>query len=321
MTRSTPLELGYTPLDRLLIVNADDFGMCTEANHATKLAFTWGGISSASLMVPPHGFRQAAECARAHGSAVGIHLTVTSEWASVNKWAPVAGAAVPSLMDRSGNMWRTCREVFKYSAPAEIETELRAQIELALKAGIDISHLDSHMFILHGSSWRYGEIYLRLARDYQLPVRAARGLLVPIALRPGRGDLLQILRLVRRALLLRAGFSRIVRRAAAIGILHPDYLVIAGSGPPGDSVRYWKNVLKLLPPGLSEIYCHPACGLGDSLAYMGDLRARESDFEFFCSEAAATEIAEQNLTMIDYGALRELMRRETLSRSNSPATG
>jgi hypothetical protein len=61
---------------------------------------------------------------------------------------------------------------------------LRAQIETALAAGVDVTHLDSHMFVLHGQRSEFRRIYLGLANEYRLPVRAVRrGLLVPLSLK------------------------------------------------------------------------------------------------------------------------------------------
>ena len=52
--------------------------------------------------------------------------------------------------------------------PTAVERELRAQVDRALAAGIDVTHLDAHM----GSTLapELCDVYLRLGRDYQLPV-------------------------------------------------------------------------------------------------------------------------------------------------------
>ncbi|MGL4609465.1 MAG: ChbG/HpnK family deacetylase [Trueperaceae bacterium] len=44
--------LGYPDDARLLVVNADDFGMCHAVNEATIRAFREGLVRSCSLMVP-----------------------------------------------------------------------------------------------------------------------------------------------------------------------------------------------------------------------------------------------------------------------------
>ena len=54
----------------------------------------------------------------------------------------------------------------------EAWTEARAQIRKALAAGVDVTHLDSHMGVLQYRP-DYLEMYLRLAVEFDLPVRMA----------------------------------------------------------------------------------------------------------------------------------------------------
>jgi predicted glycoside hydrolase/deacetylase ChbG (UPF0249 family) len=44
--------LGYPPDARLLILNADDFGMCNAVNEAIVRTLEAGVVRSTSLMVP-----------------------------------------------------------------------------------------------------------------------------------------------------------------------------------------------------------------------------------------------------------------------------
>ena len=101
-------------------------------------------------MVPCAGFGEVCEYARRTPKAdLGIHLTLTSEW-DRQRWAPVLDKEkVRSLSDADGHFWRSRAELFSFCRPQEAEAELRGQIECALAAGVDVTHLDSHMFILH----------------------------------------------------------------------------------------------------------------------------------------------------------------------------
>ena len=80
-SQTTARLLGYGSEDKVLIINADDFGMCHAENVATMDLLLHGSISSATVMVPCPWFSEAAEfCRNNPQSDVGIHLTLTSDW-------------------------------------------------------------------------------------------------------------------------------------------------------------------------------------------------------------------------------------------------
>ena len=98
-------------------------------------------------MVPCPWFEEAVSILKDNPQvAVGIHLTLNAEWKNY-RWGPVAGrSAVPSLVDSLGNFFPSRDAFFANNPkPEEVEIELRAQIEKALKAGLKISYLDYHM--------------------------------------------------------------------------------------------------------------------------------------------------------------------------------
>jgi predicted glycoside hydrolase/deacetylase ChbG (UPF0249 family) len=164
--RPTLVErLGHKKDARLLMIHADDVGMCHSVNAVTIRAMTEGLASSASIMVPCPWFPEIAQWAREHPDAdLGLHLTLTSEW-SVYRWRPVAPIdQVPGLLDPEGFMWRSVEDVKAHASPKEVETEIRAQIERARKFGIKPTHVDSHMGTLF-SEPRFFEAYVRVAKE------------------------------------------------------------------------------------------------------------------------------------------------------------
>jgi chitin disaccharide deacetylase len=136
-----------------LIVRADDIGSSHAANRACIDTYVNGIATSVEIMVNCSWFPEAVELLKQHpGYDVGVHLMLTSEWDMV-KWRPLTNS--PSLVDEDGYFYpmiwpndnydpsRTLRHAnWKLE---EIEQELRAQIELALKHIPQVSHLSTHM--------------------------------------------------------------------------------------------------------------------------------------------------------------------------------
>jgi len=128
----------------------DDLGMARSVNAATIKAFESGLVSSGSIMVPCPWLPEIATYARQHPEAdLGLHLTLTSEWAPY-RWGPVLSKdRVASLLDNSGYFYLTESEAASRANAQEVEAEIRAQIERARSFGIQPTHLDSHMGTLY----------------------------------------------------------------------------------------------------------------------------------------------------------------------------
>lgn len=136
-----------------LIVRADDIGSSHAANEGCMDSYTKGIARSVEVMVNCSWFPEAAKMlAKNPGYDVGVHLMLTSEWDQV-KWRPLTHA--PSLVDENGYFYpmiwpnddypedRTLRGAdWKID---EIENELRAQIEMAMKHIPQVSHVTTHM--------------------------------------------------------------------------------------------------------------------------------------------------------------------------------
>jgi predicted glycoside hydrolase/deacetylase ChbG (UPF0249 family) len=278
-------RLGYPSDARLLIVNADDFGMCHDENAATIEGLSAGIFTSSTILTTCPWFEEAAEFARANPAMdLGVHLTLTSEWPSY-KWGPVLGPrAVPSLTDRRGYLWADVPEVYAHDRLDEAEEELRAQIDRALAAGIDVTHIDSHMGPLHLRA-DYHEIYWRLAREYRLPIR-----------------------MTPRRFMRRMGFDAILEGLDRDGILYPDNFIAHPARKVEETDRFWTDTIRSLRPGISEIYAHPAFARAELRGCANDPEQREADFRFFTSEHARRLIADEGVELIGYRKLRDAMR-------------
>lgn len=162
-------RLGWPAGSRVLMLHADDVGMCYEANAATKDYLSKNQIQSGALMVPCPWYREMAEWYRDNPDHdLGLHLALTSEWRTY-RWGPVADRAlVKGLIDGEGYMPRSVVGVVLSARPEEVETELRAQIEKALRSGPRPGHIDTHMGTLYARP-DYTKVYLKLAEEYRIP--------------------------------------------------------------------------------------------------------------------------------------------------------
>ena len=172
--KSVAERLGYPADAKLLVVHADDLGMSHSVNDATIKAFATGLVNSGSIMIPCSWVPEIAEYARTNPRAdLGLHLTLTSEWKNY-RWGPVLPRdRVASLLDDRGYFYLTESEAASHANVKEAEVEIRAQIDLARKLGIQPTHLDSHMGTLYQNKELF-ETLIRVGRDNKLPVRIYR---------------------------------------------------------------------------------------------------------------------------------------------------
>ena len=173
-TKTVAERLGYARDAKLLILHADDLGFSHSADAASFDALDKGAISSASIMIPTPWITEVAAYARAHPDAdLGLHLTLTSEWETY-RWGPTASRdAVPSLLDPDGTLPNEDSIVARRANAADVERELRAQIDRALALGIRPTHVDSHMGALFTTPALLAA-YVKVAHNYHLPFLAMK---------------------------------------------------------------------------------------------------------------------------------------------------
>jgi len=162
-------KLGFEKDRKVIILHADDIGMCTEANEAAISQLTNSEIQSAAAMVPCPAFEEFSHWAQQNPSLdLGLHLTLTSEWQTY-RWPSVSPAnEVPGLLDENLKMWHTVRQVVKNASSDEVETEIRAQIERSIELGFTPSHIDTHMGTLYGN-YHFTAAYMKVAEEYNIP--------------------------------------------------------------------------------------------------------------------------------------------------------
>src|SRR6267142_4873059 len=144
---SAPLTLYGQGGTVSLLVRTDDVGMSHSVNMAMQQLVSTGMPVSVSVMFACPWYQEAVEILKQHpNAAVGIHLVLNSEWKNY-RWGPVAGSkAVPSLVDENGFFFPAAEALRQHNPTvSDVETELRAQIERALRSGVKIDYVDYHM--------------------------------------------------------------------------------------------------------------------------------------------------------------------------------
>ena len=158
-----------------LLIRADDIGSFHAANVACIESYKNGIARSVELMVPCAWYPEAVKMLNENpGFDVGIHLVLTSEWSNV-KWRPLTNC--PSLVDKDGYFFPMVWKNDNFPAGSsiseakwnieEVEKELRAQIELALRQVPQVSHLSNHMGFT-GLDLKLMELVEKLAKEYKL---------------------------------------------------------------------------------------------------------------------------------------------------------
>jgi len=272
--------LGYPDDARLLIINADDFGMCNSVNEAIFGALNGGVIRSTTLMVPCpwalHAMHFLANHPEIH---FGVHLTVISEWVDY-RWGPVTSREkVPSLINKAGYFYNfeQMPEFLAQVRLDQLEMEFRAQIEIVLGAGLKPTHLDWHALRI-GSRMDILELMLRLAREYGLALRIA-----------GRSWIEKV-------------------QSRGLPSNDHDFLDSYLLDPVNKSARY-AELLHELPVGLNEWAVHPALDNSELLAIEpGGNHTRQTDFDFLTSQQAKDIVKEEGIILLDYRALQDVWK-------------
>lgn len=231
-----------------LIITADDYGLHQAVNEAVERGYRDGVLQAASLMVAAPAVADAVERAiRLPGLAVGLHLVLA------DGRAMLPPARIPDLVDAQGMFDQAMlRNGFRYfflpRVRRQLAAEIRAQFEAFAATGLSLDHVNAHKhFHLHPT---IAGLILKVGPRFGL--RAVRAPLEPGAplrrtdpeTRVG-GDPAAL-------------FARTLRaRLRAAGLLAPDQVFgLRWSGAMTEPRL--AGVIRALPPGLSEIYLHPA---------------------------------------------------------------
>lgn len=283
-------------MDKYLIINCDDFGMCHAANTAVFDLLENGGVTSATVMTPCGWAPEALMYAAKHPEfAIGIHLTFTSEWGKY-KWRPVSEGANSSLRDESGFMHLHCDTFERDAVVSEVEAEIRAQIALAGFYGLAPSHLDNHMGSLYGLETGrdfLGTVY-KICAEKNLPFRMMR-------FAPENQEISQ------------ETVTKLAAAADSFGVPILDHLwEHSWHGPQSDSYENFRDYMltrfESCPDGIVETYIHPSAECDELKNTSSVWFRRVWEYRLFADPATRAHIEAQGIKLINYRDLARMYK-------------
>jgi chitin disaccharide deacetylase len=274
--------------DKKLIVHCDDLGFTHASNVASFEMLEKGYASSASVMMPTPWVAEVVTWAKTHPQAdLGLHLTLTSEWKTL-RWGPLAAREkVPGLLDPMGYMWQLTEQAAVHATPAEVETELRAQIAHARRIGLRFTHLDTHMGVLYARP-DYFQVFEKLGKETGVPILQMK------LDTNGRRDAPQ--NVIDYILSQEARYQK--EGAVRLDSLVPD----PASGVKEFEARKqaYQKMLRELKPGAHQVIIHPAILGAETTATTGTAVERDLDYRVFGDESTRRLIKETGIQLVGW---------------------
>jgi predicted glycoside hydrolase/deacetylase ChbG (UPF0249 family) len=304
MAETTPAPI------RALIINADDFGYNDAITQGIIAAYRTGIVTSTSAMVNLPG--APARIAAAHAAEprlpIGLHLNLTIG-------RPVLPPSqIPNLVTADGRFLPHEELLPRLpSIPLEqIRAELNAQASLLNECGLAFDHIDCHQHFVAFSKPIFGLI-AELAVEYSVPVRQPAMKAMPGDLnfsrldgaggkigRAARGFLRQPKSLIAYAQ--QMDWMQ-AEKPIADRLGSTDWFISSFYGNP--TLANLRSILQHLPAGSSEMVVHPALDAPEIHTMEEEYRTeRLREFAVLTSPEARAEIVRQQVTLIDFSAVR-----------------
>lgn len=282
-----------------LIVNADGFGFTAGINKGILESVQNGIVTSTSCNVNFQHIDDVVQLSKIKPDmSIGLHL-------NVNVGTPVLPAAtIPSLVDSKGEFWggQFEKRYFKGEIKlSDIEKELEAQVLKLQSYGVVISHLDGHQnkHLFPG----YFGVVMRLGQKYGIMrIRCHRRYMFVKEVQKRRRRVLTYY-LHNPERILSHGFSRIqMSRAEVKGFRMANRLITPAYAD--NSYKYsletWINIMKTLPHGINEIYCHPGYADDELRKYAQYVDEREVEVKIMTDPSLKECIRKENIQLISF---------------------
>jgi predicted glycoside hydrolase/deacetylase ChbG (UPF0249 family) len=346
-------ELGFAPDAKLLVVNSDDSCGHPAFTEGVIEVLSSGIMKSTSVIVHDRNdgdLRRLAALAKDHPEwGIGIHLTLTNEYQQGYPWKPVLSAQqVPSLYNAKGLAWEKISEVETFVDPAHAALEFEAQIAKALRLGIALTHIDSHM----GTAYRNSRFPGAAADGLRMAaIRAAEKFDLPLTMNTFDEASAQSMEYMDQHQLIRPdtffGFyelaelnshlsyegpaiqrwitALVVKQVFGFALPYRNYDSVGEDlEARGEIVR--QAILNIVKPGLNHFYMHAAVAesvSGDRIpSGMNhpsgvDEIVRLSDSAVWSSDEMAQFLEDQGIKLINYSQIRKIQQARRAQRPAS----
>jgi hopanoid biosynthesis associated protein HpnK len=282
-------------MEKLLVINADDFGLCKSVNKGIVEAHTKGVLTSATIMANMPAAKEAVELAKKLPNlGVGVHLNLT------NGRPLCRDQSVKPLLNTKGDFGLSpgklaVASLISGKVRTAIQAELAAQIQWVIDNGLKPTHLDSHKHI-HSFPTMF-PLVCRLAKRFAIPAirftfepKQVCQLPWPVTDREGR----------KRAAMVRimAKVNCWQNRAffktdALLGVAHTGNI----------NVSFLRAVSLYNPVSTAEIMTHPGYSYDLDASTTRLVRQREIELEALCSDKVKQYFKDAGIKLVHYGRL------------------
>jgi predicted glycoside hydrolase/deacetylase ChbG (UPF0249 family) len=270
-----------------LIVNADGYGFTRGINRGIDEAVERGIVRSVSVNSNYEAIDDLpAFVERFPAVSVGVHLNPVVG-------PPVADpAAIRSLLGSDGEFLGgrefTRRLLRGKIERSELLLELGAQIQRVADMGVSISHLDSHQN--RHLYPRYFGVFLELMRTRRIRCMRTHAHFALAESAQPHSDLRRYYALHPNRLATHAMARAEMALARRRGALMCDRLMSTShTGDKAVQAR-WSQLLRNVPDGWTEVYCHPAFPDDELRRYATYVEPRRQEVDVMTSEETRDEI-------------------------------
>ncbi|MDD3946707.1 MAG: ChbG/HpnK family deacetylase [Clostridia bacterium] len=283
-------------MNKQLIINADDFGICTETNKAIAELYQAKKITSTSLLVSAEASSEAIQIIKDKKLDFGVHLTLNSDFQSY-PWDAVSPRK-SNLADNNGKLFADTAYIAKHALSKEVTAECEAQINKCKSLGISPDHLDNHCATMYGMNGRLFFINaFRLSKRYHLPFRFPKrnsflngyfGGQTPFYIRTAHKGVALCAKILGATII-----DDMITNPYSIKDI-PDYKTLE---------NYYLRAISTIKDGVTELFLHPSYDAPKYSAATAEWKKRQYELAFLFSSSLEKRLQDEGITLISYKML------------------